>query len=81
MARIKIMNIEIESTDSGVKSTERLQATMPKRGDKYMWQTGYTITVESVDSSTSVVVTDAGIKTKVPTESPIGRSKLRLVKG
>jgi hypothetical protein len=81
MSRTKIMSREIKSTDSGVKITERLPATMPKRGDKYMWRTGYTITVESVDGSTSAVMTDAGEKIKIPTGSLIGKSKLRVVKG
>ena len=71
----------MESTDSGVKINERLPATMPKRGDKYMWRTGYTVTVEFVDGSTSVVMTDAGNQIKIPTGSLIGKSKLRVVKG
>jgi hypothetical protein len=44
---------------------------MPKKGDKFLWRSGYTVVVKSDDVSTSVVMTDARNKNQIPTVSLI----------
>ncbi len=56
---------------------EMEEAMMPRIGDRYMWHTGYTVTVIQVDGAMTIVSTDAGNRTSIPTGTLMHHDKMK----